>query len=116
MVDMMPDDIPHADDKAKRKIHPRAKDCLRISLIPAGLLACGFVLTSFDYPDVLYAVRTYGMALFYTSLVSQPFGVLLGIYSLVQIRKDRSYSGTGYAVAGIIISLISIIACQPLFR
>ena len=93
---MMPDDIPHTDDKAKRKIHPRAKDCFIISLAPIAVFA-------WPDPDLV-------IVLLLIAFLFQPFGIWLGIYSLVRIRKDSSYCGKGYAITGIIISTLIVLA------
>ncbi len=118
MGDMMPDDIPHTDDKTKRKSHPRAKECLITSLVSVAPFVCGVVLIfSGDYTELPFYFVGYGtvvVALCCISLcVAQPLGILLGIDSLVQIRKDSSYCGKGYAIAGITISFlqVAVIAC-----
>ncbi len=111
MVDTMHDDTPHTDDKAKRKIHPRAKDCLIISLAPVALYVSGYVVVFVDgfieHPSDFYlACHNIILVLTTTSLAVQPLGILLGIYSLVQIRENSSYSGAGYAIAGIITTTL----------
>ena len=112
MGDMMPDDIPHTDDKAKRKIHPRAKDCFVISLVRAALIGCflGILFLDDVFPGneiFIYGKLIAGLLLIVVP--AQPLGILLGIYSLVQIRKNSSYYGKVYAIAGITISTTSII-------
>lgn len=109
---MMPDDTPHIDDKVKRKIHPRAKDCFIISLVPVALIGCFGGILFLDYVSPGNEIFIYGkliVGLLCIAVPAQPLGILLGIYSLVQIRKDRSYCGKGYAIAGIIISTIAIL-------
>ncbi len=100
MVDMMPGDMPHTDDKAKRKIHQGAKICLIISLVLVALLVCGFVLLPLYYSTELtydmgdpYPFTKYDKPMDVSSLISlctQPFGILLGIYALVQIKKKMA--------------------------
>lgn len=105
---MMPDDIPHTDDKAKRKIHPEAIWCLLISLVPVALYVCliGFKANASYFMSARSILMT---GLFIISMFAQPPGICLGIYSLVQIRKDGSYCGKGYAIAGITISATTVI-------
>jgi len=120
MGDMMPDDIPHTDDKAKRKSHPGAKASFFLSLVPLVLLACGYVVFLLDG----FIERPYGFylacfnaipVLFLTSLWAQPLGILLGIYSLVQIRKNCSCCGKGYAITGIIISTLEFVVVIAIY-
>lgn len=118
MVDMMPDDISHSDDKAKRKTHSRAKASLFLSLVSVAPFVCGVVLIfSGDYTELPFYFVGYGtviVALCYISLcVTHPLGVMCGVDSLVQIRKDRSYCGKEYAIAGISISTfqLAVVGC-----
>ncbi len=117
MVDMMPDDIPHTDDKAKRKIHPLAKACFIISLVQAALMGCDFGLPllpeSIASPDFWFFAGFMGMVLMVISTCAQPLGILLGICSLVQVRRNHSYCGKRYAIAGITISTfqLAVIGC-----
>ncbi len=96
MGDMMPDDIPHTDDKAKRKSHPGAKASLFLSLVSVAPFVCGVVLIfSGDYTELSFDFVGYGTVIVTLCCISlcvaQPLGILLGIDSLVQIRKDSSY-------------------------
>ena len=91
------------DDKAKRKIHPRAMDCLIISLAPLVplLLALALAMTE-TYEGNPFDKGI--MALLFISILAQPCGIFMGIVLLFQIRKNQSYCGKGYVIAGIIIS------------
>ncbi len=118
IFDMMPDDIPHTDDKVKRKIHPRAKDCFIFSLVSVAPLVCGLVTLFLDdfteLPFYFVGCGTAIVALCYISLfLTHPVGIMCGVDSLVQIRKDSSYSGKEYAIAGITISTfqLAVIGC-----
>ncbi len=120
MLDMMPDDIPHTGDTAKRKIHPMAKDCLIMSLVSAAPLVCGLVtLFLDDFTELPFYFVGYGtviVALCYISLfLTQPLGVMCGVDSLVQIRKDSSYCGKEYAIAGITISTFQLVVIGCLY-
>ena len=127
MLGMMPDDIPHTDDKAKRKIHPLAKGCFIISLVPVVLLFVGLVFLFIDsYAEAASGFVGYGgiimaltiLAALVLSLFAQPAGILLGICSLLEMREDRSYCGKAYAIAGMVISTLAtaaIILLKPLW-
>ncbi|MCD6394894.1 MAG: hypothetical protein J7M40_15500 [Planctomycetes bacterium] len=128
MGDMMPDDIPHTDDKAKRKIHPGAMGCFIISLVSVGLLVGGLVLLFIvnslaEDPFFLvfgiyalldaWATIIWGLivwALLVSSFLAQFFGIALGIWSLLEMREDRLCRGKGYAIAGITISTLVFLA------
>jgi hypothetical protein len=53
--------------------------------------------------------------LFLISLLMQPLGLILGIFSLVQMRKYPTYTGNFYAISGIVISIFSVIVGLALF-
>lgn len=123
ILDMMPDDIPHTDDKAKRKIHPMAMGCFFISFVSVGLLVGGLVLrfiinSSAEAPFLVFGIYAildawaaiiWGSmvwALLVSSFLAQSFGIVLGIWSLLEMREDRSCRGKGYAIAGITISTL----------
>ena len=115
ILDMMPDDIPHTDDKAKRKIHPRAMDCFIISLVPVALYASGYVVVFVNgfiehQSDFYMACQNVLLVWTSASLAVQPLGIVLGIYSLGQIRENSSCSGAGYAIAGIITTTLVFLA------
>jgi hypothetical protein len=104
----------NSDNMGVRKIHPRAKDCFIISLVPAVLFGCGKALASLDdaFPASHFDFVVYGkiiIALFLISLLMQPLGLILGIFSLVEIRKYPAYTGYFYAISGILISIFSFI-------
>ena len=110
----MAEDITYTDDAVEQKNHPRAKDCLIISLVPVVLIGCGIILSLLDniYPEHHYDFLGYikmTLALFLISLLMQPLGIILGIFSLVQIRKESTYCGNYYAITGIIISFFTVI-------
>ncbi len=110
ILDMMPDDIPHTDDKARKKCHPLAKWCLIISLSPVIFFTC--LLGMQGVPDSPSAPMIYFhllsthlcLTLFRVSLWGQSVGILMGLYSLVLIYEGRSYYGKRYAIPGIVIS------------
>jgi hypothetical protein len=110
----------NSDNMGVQKTHPRAKDCFIISLVPAVLFCCGKVLASLDnaYPASHFDIVVFGkiiIALFLISLLMQPLGLILGIFSLVQMRNDPASTGYFYAISGIMISLFSIIFGLVLF-
>ena len=111
----MPEDVPNTDDMVIQKSHPRAKDCLIISLVPVVLIGCveGIYLLGDAY--FFGDGKVLGL-LWLFSLLAQPFGIILGIFSLVQIRKNPSYCGTVYAVSGILITIFSFIFFLWYFR
>lgn len=118
MVDMMPDDMPNTDDKPKRKIHPLAKVCLIISLVLAAPIALQFALTLSVYFGIPLGFFRYfylmgleiTVPVFFLLILEQPIVILLGVYSLVQVRKGYSCRSIVYAIAGIVISILTLAA------
>lgn len=113
---MMPDDIPQTDDKAKRKLHPIAKVCLIISLVLAAPIALQFALTLSVYFGIPLGFFRYFylmyieivVPIFFLLILEQPIIILLGIYSLVQVKKGYSCRSIVYAIAGIVISALTL--------
>jgi hypothetical protein len=102
------------DNLEVQKTHPRAKDCFIISLVPMVLFDCGMALTLLDDAFPAYHLDIVGydkliICLFLISLLMQPLGLILGIFSLVQMRKYPTYTGNFYAISGIMISIFSFI-------
>lgn len=104
-----------------KKSHPRAKDCLIISFVSVILIGCTIVIylgRSVRTEQYLFDFSRYEMiiiALLLISLLVQAYGIILGLYSLAQIKRDSTYGGVNYAISGILISLVSAILILSIF-
>jgi hypothetical protein len=111
-------DTSHVAGEVIRANHPRAKDCFFISIVPPALVVCMAVLSGIDpFIDNYFpaeAIIKLLIVLLFITCILQPLGILLGIFSLYAIRKQSSYCGRRYAIAGIIIS--SLITCLILLQ
>ena len=95
-----------ADNHEKKKIHPRAIDCLAISIAPLALMLCGCLIEEHFY-SIIYLNKIIVIMLLPLACLAQPFGIALGIYALLGIRKDPHFSGKGLVITGFTFSVLT---------
>lgn len=95
--------------QSELKCHPRAKDSFIISMAPMILFILSIIIGKLENKYDMRGVFKTLLLLFLVACIIQPLGVLAGIIALYQLRKESSYYGKGYAIAGITISVIAML-------
>lgn len=100
-----------AQAQSELKCHPRAKDCLIISTFPIISFVLFITIVKLDhkYDKIDIGVSKTLLLVFLVACIMQLLGIFAGITALYHLRKGSSYYGKGYAIAGIIISVMALL-------